>query len=392
MDNLKKAKIIALIATIPIFFIVNSKTKNFLIAGFICALFFTIVTTLISGFLNIRSKQSKNKVTPENKSNKEMKCPKCGYLLPEPDWRCPECYCEFDNYDFDTSQLKGVPKVKKLSKKAELSILIKDLKNDDMDICFEAIQKLEALALQYDSFASKIAEAIADIIYSCRYSDTFSKSGNHIVIANRKFIVDGSGNIIYYSWGPYRFNFKAVHAIGNLGEKAKSAVPKITALLEINPGDIFQYVYDNTNSNVNEAVEVRQNFELLQSYAKDVLDKIDEKKISDIVKDDKISKKFSLKVTSTMDAGDYIMVAGVLQTGQKPQKGDQFCILRNNKLCKIGTIKDSIDMGDTLGAMVQAGASVTVLGSSKTLKTQVSFTTSDLNINDIQKGDQIESL
>lgn len=383
MDNLKKAKIIALIATIPIFFIVNSKTKNILIAGFICALFFTIVTTLISGFLNIKSKKSKNRETPENKPNKEMKCPKCGYLILEPDWRCPECFCEFDNYDFDTNQLKGVPKAKKLSKKAELSILIKDLKNDDMDICFEAIQKLEALALQYDSFASKIAEAIADIIYSDR-------TGKNLV-GNRKVIVDSSGKIEYYSWGLYRFNFKAVYAIGNLGEKARSAVPKISTLLKIDPYNIFQNVFDFT-ANVNEAVEVRQTFESLQSYAKNVLDKIDEKKISDIVKDDKISKKFSIKVTSTMDAGDYIMVAGVLQSGQKPQKGDQFRILRNNKLCKIGTIKDSIDMGDTLGAKVQAGASVTVLGSGKTLKTQVSFTTSDLNINDVQNGDQIESL
>ena len=102
-----------------------------------------------------------------------------------------------------------------------------------------------------------------------------------------------------------------------------------------------------------------------------------------------MARKFSINITSTMDAGDYIMVAGILQSGLKPQKGDKFRILRNKKE---GNIEDSIDIGDTLGAAVQAGASVTILGNGKTLKTQVSFTTSDLNINDIQKGDQIESL
>jgi len=90
-----------------------------------------------------------------------------------------------------------------------------------------------------------------------------------------------------------------------------------------------------------------------------------------------------------MDAGDYIMVAGTLQSGQKPQKGDRFRILRNNKE---GSIEDSTSLGDALGAAVQAGASVNVIGSGSSLNIQVSFTTSDLIIDDIQKGDIIKSL
>jgi len=28
---------------------------------------------------------------------KGMQCPKCGFKLNEPDWRCPNCYHEFDS-------------------------------------------------------------------------------------------------------------------------------------------------------------------------------------------------------------------------------------------------------------------------------------------------------
>ncbi len=27
-----------------------------------------------------------------------VRCPKCGYVLAFPDWRCPECYYEFPDY------------------------------------------------------------------------------------------------------------------------------------------------------------------------------------------------------------------------------------------------------------------------------------------------------
>jgi len=29
-----------------------------------------------------------------------VKCPKCGYKLEYSEWRCPECYYEFPDYDF----------------------------------------------------------------------------------------------------------------------------------------------------------------------------------------------------------------------------------------------------------------------------------------------------
>ena len=58
-------------------------------------------------------------------SESELKCPNCGYIMNEPDWRCPKCYCEFVNYDFDKNQIIGSPKVKQtLNKK-----VIKDSKD-----------------------------------------------------------------------------------------------------------------------------------------------------------------------------------------------------------------------------------------------------------------------
>jgi rubrerythrin len=36
----------------------------------------------------------------ENESVK-LKCPRCGYAMEYPDWRCPECFYEFPEYDFD---------------------------------------------------------------------------------------------------------------------------------------------------------------------------------------------------------------------------------------------------------------------------------------------------
>ena len=39
----------------------------------------------------------------EKKAEKEsnvVRCPKCGFTLEFPDWRCPECFYEFPDFDF----------------------------------------------------------------------------------------------------------------------------------------------------------------------------------------------------------------------------------------------------------------------------------------------------
>lgn len=35
----------------------------------------------------------------EAQSNK-IRCPRCGFVLEYPDWRCPECYYEFPDYEY----------------------------------------------------------------------------------------------------------------------------------------------------------------------------------------------------------------------------------------------------------------------------------------------------
>ena len=42
---------------------------------------------------NISEKQEKKETT-------QIKCPKCGYVLDYADWRCPECFYEFPDYEF----------------------------------------------------------------------------------------------------------------------------------------------------------------------------------------------------------------------------------------------------------------------------------------------------
>jgi hypothetical protein len=47
----------------------------------------------------------------EKKETTQIKCPKCRYVLDYPDWRCPECFYEFPDYEFieeetDTESLK----------------------------------------------------------------------------------------------------------------------------------------------------------------------------------------------------------------------------------------------------------------------------------------------
>lgn len=36
----------------------------------------------------------------EKKETTQIKCPKCGYVLDYPDWRCPECFYEYPDYEF----------------------------------------------------------------------------------------------------------------------------------------------------------------------------------------------------------------------------------------------------------------------------------------------------
>ncbi len=41
----------------------------------------------------------------DEKSKKQetgaVKCPKCGFVLEYPEWRCPECYYEFPDYELE---------------------------------------------------------------------------------------------------------------------------------------------------------------------------------------------------------------------------------------------------------------------------------------------------
>jgi len=46
---------------------------------------------------NVFNPQEKN----EKKEASKIKCPKCGYVLDYPEWRCPECYYEFRDYKFE---------------------------------------------------------------------------------------------------------------------------------------------------------------------------------------------------------------------------------------------------------------------------------------------------
>jgi lipopolysaccharide biosynthesis regulator YciM len=39
-------------------------------------------------------------VTREEKEADKVRCPSCGFVLEFLDWRCPECYHEFSEYEF----------------------------------------------------------------------------------------------------------------------------------------------------------------------------------------------------------------------------------------------------------------------------------------------------
>jgi rubrerythrin len=37
----------------------------------------------------------------EEKESQKLKCPRCGHTMEFPDWRCPECFYEFPDFDFE---------------------------------------------------------------------------------------------------------------------------------------------------------------------------------------------------------------------------------------------------------------------------------------------------
>jgi rubrerythrin len=53
--------------------------------------------TLIGKDLVVRMYNIEEK--KEEQTAAQVRCPKCGYILEFSDWRCPECYYEFPDYE-----------------------------------------------------------------------------------------------------------------------------------------------------------------------------------------------------------------------------------------------------------------------------------------------------
>ncbi len=53
--------------------------------------------TLAEEDLTVRIYNVKEK--KEEQAAAKIRCPKCGHILEFPDWRCPECYYEFPDYE-----------------------------------------------------------------------------------------------------------------------------------------------------------------------------------------------------------------------------------------------------------------------------------------------------
>jgi len=45
-----------------------------------------------------------------------IKCPQCGHIMNEPDWRCPNCYHEFDDYNFDSHKYSGADTTQRMTR------------------------------------------------------------------------------------------------------------------------------------------------------------------------------------------------------------------------------------------------------------------------------------
>jgi hypothetical protein len=54
-------------------------------------------TTLAEKDLSVRIYNIEDK--KEEQAASQIRCPKCGHILEFPDWRCPECYYEFPDYE-----------------------------------------------------------------------------------------------------------------------------------------------------------------------------------------------------------------------------------------------------------------------------------------------------
>ncbi|KPJ89818.1 MAG: hypothetical protein AMS17_00395 [Spirochaetes bacterium DG_61] len=39
----------------------------------------------------------------EEMESRKSRCPRCGHVMEFPDWRCPECFYEFPDYEFEDS-------------------------------------------------------------------------------------------------------------------------------------------------------------------------------------------------------------------------------------------------------------------------------------------------
>jgi len=52
--------------------------------------------------LSVRMKSTGEK--SKQKESSVVKCPKCGFVLEYAEWRCPECYYEFPDYELEADE------------------------------------------------------------------------------------------------------------------------------------------------------------------------------------------------------------------------------------------------------------------------------------------------
>ena len=57
--------------------------------------------------IDVKVEMKRGKQKQKKEKQEEIRCPKCGFRLEFEDWRCPECFYEFPDYEYldeDTSQ------------------------------------------------------------------------------------------------------------------------------------------------------------------------------------------------------------------------------------------------------------------------------------------------
>ena len=59
----------------------------------------TLVGSLDGAALTVRMYSADRKT--KQKETNEIRCPKCGFVLEYPEWRCPECYYEFPDFELE---------------------------------------------------------------------------------------------------------------------------------------------------------------------------------------------------------------------------------------------------------------------------------------------------